>query len=280
MCSIAGFMVEGKEDRIFSQVLAACLLMEGSVRGDQSSGVFRGGRVFKRAVKPEDLIDDKRFAEVFRDKANITLLHTRFPTMGERGDNQAQPFVCNRTVSVHNGYYFNTKALRDTFGLNKASGVDSELVAEFVEGHGIKELPMFFETTSGPSAVAVSRKGRLWLMRNGNPTAYATVKYKGASYFVFASTREILEFSLQDVSDVIKVKIEFKVKTLEEHVLFEVVGGKLKEAGRMELPKAKIYKFYDDDDWNDDDRDCTNGVDDPECDNETFWNYLNSDKVN
>jgi len=191
MCSIGGFISNKPLDRDIARHLASALLFYGQDRGNQSAGAFTIGvnkRLAKRAASPSNFIQRTEFGELFTDNVYCALTHTRMPTSGDRGDKQAQPFMQKSTVSVHNGFYFDISGIKEQWKLRKASGVDSELITDFVEEYGVSRLNEFLSTTDGPSAIAVYHKGHLYLAREDNPIHYCRFKVNGTKVLVFGST--------------------------------------------------------------------------------------------
>lgn len=200
MCSIGGWIAPKPLTPWESERLARALLFFGSERGKQSGGIWANGICVKAAVTPHHLSDRADYQAAFKDGAALCLTHTRQPTMGGTGDAQAQPFIHGDTVSVHNGCFSNCKELRERFNLNKPSGVDSELVAEFVDAHGIGELAKFLSAAQGSAACAIVHKGELYLARTSNPLETLTVTWaNGDQVTVFASTERILMQAIRHV---------------------------------------------------------------------------------
>jgi len=214
MCSIAGFITDKPLHRLTAYRLGTALLFYGADRGEQSTGVFLSGSVekglngsrktiqkealFKKAISPNRFIEEPHFLKMFDGTATVGLFHTRQPTCGDKTRRQAQPFRGRRSVTVHNGMYWEPKELKDQWGLDKDTGVDSELVTNFIDAYGIRALPDFLESSRGMSAVAAWFGNRLYLARDSNPTALTqfTLDDK-TSVTVFASTRDILENALR-----------------------------------------------------------------------------------
>lgn len=223
MCSIAGFISKNPLNAETALRLSSALLYHGQDRGRQSAGAFvlgKEGRLYKKAVHPENFIYDDGFLGMFEHDVKLALMHTRFPTCGDRTDKQAQPFTRENTVSVHNGYYFAIDAIEAQWGLERKSGVDSELITDYVETYGVKALPDFFETTDGPSAVGIYHNGELYVGRDDNPMSYAQIKMgDGNQLFVFASTESQLKAAL-DFTFLGK----FVIKELKENRLYRVVS--------------------------------------------------------
>lgn len=193
MCSISGWIAQKPLSPDIARRLSTALLHYGMERGDQSAGVFANNRTLKRAMRPDAFVETKEFRTFFHTPTKMALLHTRMPTCGGIGHEQAQPFRAGNTVSVHNGFYFDVKGIRDFWNLKKPSGIDSELVAQFVNSKGVSKLPDFLNTTDGPSAVAVWHDDNLWLARTGNPTYVLKLHWGADQHIViFASTADIL----------------------------------------------------------------------------------------
>ena len=201
MCSISGYITDKPLPREAARRLGRALVFYGAERGEQSAGLFTHSesmdRIFKRAMKPADFVEHPAFASMFDGGTTLFLGHTRLPTCGGRGRAQAQPFRAPNTVTVHNGMIWDAANAKSQWGLRKKSGVDSELVTDFIEAYGIKAIPYFFEETSGSSAIAAWYKERLYLARDSNPTVCSRFKVGETSVTAFASTSSILENSLR-----------------------------------------------------------------------------------
>lgn len=198
MCSIGGFVSAKPLAASEARALCTALLHYGSIRGDQSSGVFANGEIFKRAEAPALLTNLAGYDDVFSGPTSIALTHTRMPTSGGRGDTDAQPFRRGDTISVHNGF-FDTDIQKKWKINKKHSLVDSELITSFIASYGPRLLHRFIESTHGPSAVATIHGGKLYIISSGNPIYYAKFSVRGNSIFAFASTADILESSLKSV---------------------------------------------------------------------------------
>lgn len=204
MCSIGGWVSRQPLPYDLAHKLAAGLLYYGKSRGSQSGGIFANGIVCKAATDPLDITGMPQFREALSPGASYCLTHTRQPTSGGRGNDQAQPFVRDNTVTVHNGMFANCEELKTKFNLRKESGVDSELVTDYVETYGVKKLPEFMRAVHGNAALAIWKRhpesdhGRIYLCRDGNPLEHLTLKLHGGnSVTVFASTEEMLEKAMR-----------------------------------------------------------------------------------
>ena len=239
MCSIGGFVSTDPLDRSTARMLATALLWYGAERGDQSSGIYINGKTVKRAIAPDLFIESPEFHNAFEAKtSDVCLTHTRMPTCGDLGDEQAQPFQINDTVSVHNGMYFDPGTLKARWHIKKPSGVDSELVARFIEAYGIKRLPDFIDEAGGVSAIAALWQGNVYAMRYGNPLSYTTLELTAGRILVFASTRDIL---VKALSHVWLLPPYQKIRDLGEGCLFEMRPGGPKQLGRS---LGKHWKRY------------------------------------
>jgi glucosamine 6-phosphate synthetase-like amidotransferase/phosphosugar isomerase protein len=231
MCSISGFLSNKPLSEETSKRLASALLYYGQSRGKQSAGAFIVGKqaayMAKQAINPHKFIKGESFAKLFKQGARIGLFHTRYPTCGEKTDKQAQPFTRPDTVTVHNGYYFDIAGIRDKWGLHKKSGVDSELVTDFIESYGVDMLPDFLASTDGPSAIAAYHKGQVYLARGGNPLHYCPIDIDGCKVLVFASTFEQLESAIKYAT-----LCEFPdIRELKENRLYQVGVKQLQRRG-------------------------------------------------
>lgn len=236
MCSIGGFVSNRPLPAWQARELCRGLLWYGQDRGSQSSGVYINGRVAKRAMSPTSFIDSEAFANATRHPADMALTHTRQPTCGGLGDKQAQPFRVADTISVHNGMLFDLPALRRQWDLVKTSGVDSELIARFVDRYNIKRLPEFVDSTLGMSAIACINGGHLYLLRDDNPIVACTMRLQdGNSLTVFGSeTRQVMAA----LGHVWLVPPGYRAESVAERVLIKVSGNGINPIG---MPYNKKY---------------------------------------
>lgn len=207
MCSISGFLSAAPLSHQGAMRLMRSLLYYGRSRGQQSTGLAlltsTGIHLFKQAADPDDFVFSEAFEALFANLPTNTQItgalgHTRQPTCGGRGDDQAQPFVNNNTATVHNGYYHDFAAIKSAHEIDKPSGVDSELVCSYISKHGISTLPTFIASTDGPSAIACYHEGSMYLMRSGNPTVLASFPLGNSNKItVFASTADQLTNALR-----------------------------------------------------------------------------------
>lgn len=249
MCSISGWISSKPLDRSTARKLCKALIYYGATRGQQSAGIYINGKVIKQAITPGNFIDTSEFFNAFEVEPSMALMHTRQPTCGGFGDAQAQPFQIGDTVTVHNGFYFDTKSLKDTWSIKKESGVDSELVTSFVETYGIHLLPEFLESTDGPSAVGCLHQGSLYLVKHGNPIALLSmVLGESIKLTVFASTADI-------VNDALKycwlMPSSLKASQIKESRLFHVTPYGITALGKGIKPYTSQYTYtgFESDDW-------------------------------
>lgn len=228
MCCISGFISNQPLPSDFARNLVAALLYYGQERGSHSAGAFVLGstpRIFKKAECGSDLFKEEEFKAMFDETVTMALCHNRLPTSGGRGDDSAQPFQREGIVTIHNGHYSNAEELKNKFTLKKHSGVDSELVADFLSEYGIDMLPKFLEETWGSSAIAAFYEGKLYVVRNTNPLWISHLNFgDDFKLTVFASTEEILDNAIRFVSLVTKTGSE-KIK---ENMVFLVEPGEHK----------------------------------------------------
>jgi hypothetical protein len=244
MCSIGGFISEKSISKDMAIRLASGLLYYGSDRGEQSSGIYVNGRILKKATSPDDFIELGEYDNIFPDRVSQVLTHTRMPTSGGLGDAQAQPFKIGNVVCVHNGWFNNTTELKKKWSLNKKSGVDSELAPQFINSYGINKLPEFVRSYYGSSAFGVLYQGDLYLMRDGNPTAYTVVDLSdGNSIFIFSSTGRILANSIRHTW---LLPNEHPIKETKDGVLFRVKKGNLKKLSEKVISQSS-YAYYGND---------------------------------
>lgn len=200
MCSIGGWLSAAPLPQQEAEDLTRALVYYGTNRGSQSAGAWSNGRTVKRALLPEKFINIRAFRELMSHPTSMVLTHTRQPTCGGVGDQQAQPFTHGDTTTVHNGHVSNIEQMIEKHGLEKASGVDSELFTSFIEKHGILNSPAFFAEMTGSAAVAAVHKGELYLVRTSNPVEYINITTaNGTKLLAFASTEGQLINSLRHI---------------------------------------------------------------------------------
>jgi len=238
MCSISGFISSQPIAKKTASRLCSALLFYGSVRGSQSSGIWINNHLLKKAESPDDFIYSPEFSNVFDRGPTIALMHTRQPTSGGLGDAQAQPFKVGNTVTVHNGYFHNITELKNKWSIQKKSGVDSELVTQFIESYGINMLPKFLASSEGPSAFAIHHNGELYLMRDTNPIHVANLDMKnGTKLTIFASTADIIHDALKYCW---LIESNVRANMIKEGILFH-----LNREGVLEkLSEKTSSKFY------------------------------------
>lgn len=202
MCGIAGWISNKPLESRIARDLAQALLFYAEERGDQSAGIWRERNgLLKKAENAFDFIESKAFdAYWVKNNSKVCLLHTRQPTCGGRGDEQAQPFITGDSATIHNGWYTNAIVLKNLYGLTKSSTVDSQLVSELVETYGVHKLPEFLSEAHGASAIAAYAKGKLFLIRDTNPLCFTTLKFNnGLKIAIFASTPKILTCAIRNI---------------------------------------------------------------------------------
>jgi asparagine synthetase B (glutamine-hydrolysing) len=246
MCSIAGFISKKPLSGWQAERLTDALLYHGSVRGEQSAGIWVNGQVLKHAITPDTLVTLPEYEALFKTPVSKALIHTRQPTSGGVGDAQAQPFLVGDTVSIHNGWFVNTLELKKKWNIRKKSGVDSELVTSFVDSYGIRALPQFLKSVVGSSAFAIIYKDDLYLMRDGNPTAFTIIDTTdGNTIFVFASTPSILQ---QSIRYCWLLPTYHPIKETKEGILFHVSPDNLKKLSQRVYSRTNQY-FLTEHEW-------------------------------
>lgn len=263
MCSISGFIASRPIAATLAKDLAKSLLFYGAGRGNQSTGIYVNDRTFKRAVDVERFVDTTEFHNLFDKPVRLMLGHNRFPTCGGRGDEQAQPFEVDSTVTIHNGMLMDMAGLKRQWVIEKPTGVDSELITHFVAQYGVKSLPAFLDSTgTSPSAIAAVHDGSLFLMRSRNPTSYIRLTLRDKTeMLVFASTGAIL---LNAIRHVWLIRDLYPIETEEGRLLRVEPDGVTAIGKPLEKPKPKLevwrghgdyYKGYRDYyQYNDDDQ--------------------------
>lgn len=242
MCSISGFISKNPLSSRLVNKLASALLYYGSERGDQSCGIFVNDKLLKRAVSADEFICSSEFEQFFDKEASSGLFHTRQPTSGGLGDKQAQPFIRNQTATIHNGWFTNCFYLKRHWNLEKTSGVDSELVTDFVHKYGVRKLPQFIKTTEGHSAFGILHRNNLYLMRSGNPTVYTFIDLNDDNtVFVFASTGGILQKAIRYCW---LIPTTHPIRDTKEGILLRVTSTNLEHLSKKVEAKWHYYGDY------------------------------------
>jgi len=240
MCSIGGFISDKPLPAYTCQRLAGALLFFGEDRGRQSSGVFINNRLSKKAEAATTFIYDTSFSSVFEEPATECLIHNRQPTCGGQGDEQAHPFWVGATIGVHNGWLTNCKDLKEKWGIEKPSGVDSELLTAAMDKLGPIAFSRFMNDVAGNAAVALLHKGELFIGRDGNPLEYLNMdilmKEGKVSVTVFGSTEQQV---LRAFNHCWLINSSKRTVTLPQQKLFQLnTAGVLHEIGAF---KTKSY---------------------------------------
>lgn len=245
MCSIGGFFASDVLKPAVGLRLTRGLLYYGDTRGSQSSGVFSGSTLVKKAISPYEFINEKEFTNLLATPTKMVLTHTRQPTTGGRGDEQAHPFWVGNTVTVHNGWLTNCEEIRKKWEIDKPSGVDSELLASALHKYGIAKFPEVVKTMQGSASLGAWHEGKLYLARDSNPMEYMWIDVSNGhkepiKLFIFAST----EFHLQQAIAHQWLLKKERSTTLPEYKLFEVdlENEDIQEVG--EFKTANRYSGY------------------------------------
>lgn len=253
MCSIGGFISSRPLSRYTARNLLSALIWYGQDRGNQSAGCYYNGQLAKRAMLPSSFLEHSDFFNLFTHDGSMGLTHTRFPTSGAYGDAQAQPFQLGRTITVHNGMFWDIPSLKREWSIAKPSGVDSELITSIIHTLGPSKLPDFIESTDGPSAIAAIHNDKLYLLRSGNPTWFHIINLDdGAKVLVFASTEEQLERALRHTW---LIADPFRANGTQQNVLLSAEPGRLTQLGRKIKPPSFSSPYswgihnYDTGDW-------------------------------
>jgi asparagine synthetase B (glutamine-hydrolysing) len=238
MCSIGGFISNEPLEPWKARRLSSALLHFGLPRGDQSSGIYYNHSLVKRAVSATDMIQSSDFLNLFNgpNHSTVCLTHTRFPTSGEKGDDQAHPFWVGTTVSVHNGSIYNCKHVRDKWQLDKTSGVDSELFTQAIDKYGIAKLPEIVYDFSASASIATYHNDTLYLARDGNPLEYLTIIDGDNHITIFGSTQSQVLGAINHLWLIAKLG---STTTLPSNKLFAInAAGELDEIGSFNTMPA------------------------------------------
>ena len=247
MCSIGGFVSSKPLPAATARDLCRGLLWYGQNRGSQSSGVYVNGRTVKRAMAPADFIETAELWAAFDKPVSMALTHTRQPTCGGTGDDQAQPFRVNDVASVHNGMLWDWHSLKKQWDILKKSGVDSELVARFAATYGVQRLPEFVASSNGPSAIAMIQAGEMYLLRDGNPIEAVTITMQDKSKLtVFGSEAQQVRGALQHVW-LMPPGFGHRINETKECVLIHVTGEGLDVISKPVRRKFQSWVYQGED---------------------------------
>lgn len=140
MCGLVGYIGLGKQANF-----AKALLVAAQVRGVDATGYLEIAEngfhlLKKRNLKATSFVST--FALHLKD--SVTFLgHTRKATCGGNGPKQAHPYIGERYILMHNGWFTKTewRRIAKTFGVDCPNGVDSEMFLSYLESTGsVEEL--------------------------------------------------------------------------------------------------------------------------------------------
>jgi glucosamine 6-phosphate synthetase-like amidotransferase/phosphosugar isomerase protein len=182
MCGIAG--VRRYADNPITEAELKTLLCSLEYRGNHATGVALmtpdGIQIHKEAVPAWSFIaskDTKEFFEAWLPDASMALLHTRFATVGDPGDNDNNhPFFAGQTAIVHNGSISNHDYLFRDLKLDRTAETDSDIIRAILDEKGISEEGVtVLNRMAGSAAVAAfseAEPNKLLLARSGSPLVY------------------------------------------------------------------------------------------------------------
>lgn len=135
MCGLTGVAgdINNSVERMFQ-----CMLQLDTVRGPHSTGIaaVSGGKkvnVLKGVGTPWDLMETKKWDEMFRSLNKVLLGHNRWATKGAVNKANAHPFEFDSVVGAHNGTLRSVYALDDY----KDFEVDSENLYHHMDKNGV-----------------------------------------------------------------------------------------------------------------------------------------------
>lgn len=215
MCALFGLIDYGnrfsakQRSRIISILSEEC-----EVRGTDATGIAynSNGRlhIFKRAVPAHKM----RYR--LPENANIIMGHTRMTTQGsEKFNYNNHPFFGTANgvnfALAHNGVLHNDRLLRKKENLHETHiQTDSYVAVQLIEKENSlcsESLKSMAEKTEGSFCYTVlSDRNELYIVKGDNPIAL----YKSDSFYIYASTEEILKNALQelDLPKVSKVNVK------------------------------------------------------------------------
>jgi amidophosphoribosyltransferase len=178
MCGIVGIL--GKKE-VASQIYEALLIIQH--RGQDAAGIVTYSDKF-HIKKGEGLVRDVFQQEDFNYlKGNIGIGHVRYPTLGEMGTENAQPFISNTPYGIafaFNGNIINFNSLKDKLEKDKRriiiSTSDAELLLNLLSEE-IENKPAFSPRFLFEAIAELFKKVK------GSYSAVAMIKDKGLLAF-------------------------------------------------------------------------------------------------
>ncbi|AXH71992.1 MAG: Gn_AT_II protein [Podoviridae sp. ctbj_2] len=130
----------GKLDINLERMFKDMLIMD-QVRGPHSTGVVSVNRntlksqYQKKLGTPDELMNDKRFSDLFMGQLGCLIGHNRYATKGAINRQNAHPFDMDGLIGVHNGTLNSYTRLED----HNKFDVDSQALYNHIDSYGLKD---------------------------------------------------------------------------------------------------------------------------------------------
>ena len=185
MCGIVGYV--GKSLRA-GDVLGVLKKLE--YRGYDSAGISITGAGEQRVYKALGVIDNLCAKVPKKLFASSAIAHTRWATHGKPSALNAHPHCSSGKLwtIVHNGIIENAEKLKSTHNLQTLGQTDTEVLAQFLEFQGAKDIGGFtsaFESVEGSWAILAQCKevpNALFVAKNKSPLY--TAEDKNGNFWV------------------------------------------------------------------------------------------------
>lgn len=197
MCGLVGYVGLGPRSNF-----AKALLIAAQVRGVDATGYIEVAENGFHLLKKRN-VKASRFVESFKLHLShsVTFLgHTRKATCGGKGPKQAHPYIGDRFILMHNGWFTREEWRRvaKTFDVDCPNGVDSEMFLSYLEATGsIEELRDKFlpalSTTEARYMLVIFDKQlkQIHFLKDGEQVFSLATLESGA--IIYGSTPEILQ---------------------------------------------------------------------------------------
>jgi len=197
MCGIAGLHRRTERPVPKLNRLATELQLAIENRGRHAAGylaVFDNGKVQmeKRPVPATRFVRERK---PIRRDARSVLLHTRYATVGAKGDpRNAHPVISatGRCAAIHNGTIWNHDELFDAFGLDRKATVDSEIIPALIDYAGWEQAEQALSLMRGGAATAIIDVRRPQEVILARLRDYPLVVYVSDDVVVWASTEKAI----------------------------------------------------------------------------------------
>jgi glutamine phosphoribosylpyrophosphate amidotransferase len=139
MCGLVGYIGLGKKPNF-----AKNLLIAAQMRGVDATGyieISQNGDFLLKKQNVRASIATRGFG-LYLNQTCSFLGHTRRTSCGANGPNQAHPYIGQRFLLMHNGWFRPHERLRleVLFNINCPNGVDSEMFLSYLEKTSINDL--------------------------------------------------------------------------------------------------------------------------------------------